>query len=171
MFSFRITKYNPQYRDLSNRYTLDEWTAVSDVGKIYQNKKFTFEEYLQVESAYINAVMIIMDFLGVDFLHITHLEKKEVVPLNIFYCSSSLRKMYQSLHGEQKLNKEEIIEVMQLVLREFIWCKLESQKMFVHFGWDYYMYIGTPKELSKLLIQQIEKSGLYVEEFYSPYLE
>lgn len=171
MHSYRITKYNPQYRNQFGFYTQDEWTSISDIGTIYKNKKLTFEDYCQVESSYNKAVITIMDFCDVDFLYINQLEKNTVNPLNNFYFSNPLPKIYANLHEGQKIYKEEIKQVMQLVLREFLWCKLENENMFVHFGWDYYMYIGSSIELSKLVIEQIEKSGLYVEEFYSPYLE
>lgn len=42
--------------------------------------------------------------------------------------------------------------------------------MFVHFGYDYYMYIGSSKELPQDLRNKIENLGLFVENFESPYL-
>ena len=42
--------------------------------------------------------------------------------------------------------------------------------MFVHFGWDYYMYIGSAKQCTGTIVQ-IQKSGLYIEQYKSPYLE
>ena len=30
---YRITKYNPEFRDEEGRYILDEWTSVTDIGK------------------------------------------------------------------------------------------------------------------------------------------
>lgn len=171
MHRYRITKYNHQHRNQYGFYTHDEWTSVSDVGGIYKNEKFTFEDYRQVESSYIKAVMNIMDFNKIDFLCVKHLEKNLVKHLNHPYISDSLRKMFCDVHEGQKLNKEEIKQVMQLALREFLWCKLESENMFVHFGFDYYMYIGTSKQLSMQVLQHIEQSSLYVEEFNSPYLD
>jgi hypothetical protein len=37
----------------------------------------------------------------------------------------------------------DIERICRLNLREALWCKLEDEGgQFVHFGWDYYMYIG-----------------------------
>jgi hypothetical protein len=46
----RITKYDPQNRDANGHYTLvDEWTSISDVGKSFQGKILTMEQYLAIE--------------------------------------------------------------------------------------------------------------------------
>jgi len=38
-----------------------------------------------------------------------------------------------------------LADVCRLVLREILWCKLESPNGFyIHFGYDYYMYFGSP---------------------------
>ena len=42
--------------------------------------------------------------------------------------------------------------------------------MFVHFGYDYYMYIGSNKRF-KGIINTIANTGLFIEEFESPYDE
>ena len=41
--------------------------------------------------------------------------------------------------------------------------------MYVHFGYDYYMYIGSEKPLEKE-IDSINRSGLFVENMVSPYI-
>jgi hypothetical protein len=43
--------------------------------------------------------------------------------------------------------------------------------MFIHFGYDYYMYIGSSKIAPDFLIKKIQDEDLFVEEFKSPYLE
>jgi len=59
---------------------------------------------------------------------------------------------------------------MRMCLREAIWCKLEAEgRFYIHFGWDYYMYIGSDKS-SADAIQLATSDGLFVEDFISPYL-
>jgi hypothetical protein len=41
---------------------------------------------------------------------------------------------------------------------------------FIHFGWDYYMYIGVPHPCASAQARPIEL-GLYVEKSASPYNE
>src|SRR5476651_1262643 len=75
MFGWRITKYNPQYRDDSGAYLKNEWTCYSEIGKTFEGKIFTFEEYLKIENAYIQAVLLFMECLNLDSLRISCLEK------------------------------------------------------------------------------------------------
>jgi len=53
-------------------------------------------------------------------------------------------------------------------LRERYWAKLETDNAFIHIGYDYYMYIGVPKEATRA-IEFAESWDLFVEEFNSPY--
>ena len=58
--------------------------------------------------------------------------------------------------------------VIPSILREEFWCRLEGEGCFLHFGHDYYMYVGVPvpcPESQKLA----SRLGLFVEEFASPY--
>ncbi|QSX06726.1 hypothetical protein JYG23_04550 [Sedimentibacter sp. zth1] len=56
-YMWRITKYNPQYRDSYGAYLKDEWTSLSDVGKQYDGKVFTKDEYLEYERLYIESII------------------------------------------------------------------------------------------------------------------
>lgn len=57
---WRITKYNPKFRDIDGRYLKDEWTAFSDIGCVYDGIEFKYSAYLEVESSYIDTIMSIM---------------------------------------------------------------------------------------------------------------
>jgi len=51
-----------------------------------------------------------------------------------------------------------------------LWCKLSNGNSFVHFGYDYYMYVGGIKELKAAELAIINKNGLFVEKMKSPYI-
>jgi len=53
--------------------------------------------------------------------------------------------------------------------REF-GCKLVSPSMHVHFGDDYYMFIGSENQ-SEEVLNSIRASALFVEDMISRYLE
>lgn len=162
LFSWRITKYNPQNRDERGNYLCaNEWTSFSDVGT-----KVSEEEYLRIESKYINAITIYMGEMGLNRGYIDALEIwSDGVPNQ--NASPFLSKMWVG----KCVTLKEIQELAKLTLREVIWCKLSfKKKFFVHFGYDYYMYIGADNECLKAR-QKVEESGLYVEDFLSPYLE
>jgi hypothetical protein len=54
------------------------------------------------------------------------------------------------------------------VLREEWWCRFESDAGFVHFGSDYYMYVGVRCPAVEAQAAAV-KRGLFVEPFTSPY--
>jgi len=66
------------------------------------------------------------------------------------------------------IKKDELRQLMQDCLRERCWCKLVANRFFLHFGYDYYMYVECiidPLEINKIC----DKYGLYGEIFNSPY--
>ena len=50
MFCWRITKYNPDYRNKKGHYLLDAWTEHSDIGRSYDGKKATFLEHHELNA-------------------------------------------------------------------------------------------------------------------------
>ena len=55
VFEYRVTKYNPAFRESSGAYTQDEWTSVSDIGGFFDGIILTTEDYHRVENAYVAA--------------------------------------------------------------------------------------------------------------------
>ena len=65
---------------------------------------------------------------------------------------------------------QEVRELAKLTLRNAIWCKLRYKKQFfVHFGHDYYMYIGASKDCTEAK-EVVKETGLFIGDFQSPYL-
>jgi hypothetical protein len=57
---------------------------------------------------------------------------------------------------------------MTRVLREDLWCRLDGEGAFVHFGWDYDMYVGVASACPEAQ-RLATKVGLFVEEMRSRY--
>ena len=168
MHSYRVTKYDPQYRSDNGTYLKDEWISVSDVGNSYDGKTLDFSEYLRYENAYISAVHIAMKANDVFYMKINELEKATPDDHPDISINHS-RKYIDAIKNRSNVSYSNIDFLTRLILREMLWCKLVCDNMFVHFGYDYYMYIGSRKNLdieSKL----ISDLGLFVEEMPSPYL-
>lgn len=167
MHCWRITKYNPQYRDENGFYQKDDWTSISDVGKAYKGAVLTFDTYIRYENAYVDAIIQIMNANSTESLQVETLEKN-----SYFHCADlpglQLRLCYDSLREDLLLSTRDIQLVSRLALRNIIWCKLYGKQMFVHFGYDYYMYIGS-KNRAASEVSAIEKAGLFVEDMTSPY--
>lgn len=161
LYFWRVTKYYPKNRDERGNYLLDsEWTSFTEVGT-----KVNEEDYLKIESNYIKAITSFMDDMGLNRVYLNALElwSNEVVSQN---AASFLSEIWVG----KGVTTQEISELAKLTLRNAIWCKLSYKKeFFVHFGYDFYMYIGANKDCPNAR-KKVKDAGLYVENFRSPYL-
>ncbi|TJZ32326.1 hypothetical protein FA002_24455 [Priestia megaterium] len=123
------------------------------------------DEYLKVEKKYINAVVTFMNEMNINKLYIKGLEQwsEDIEAQN---ATEFISKLWIG----QWISIQEIKELVKLTLRNAVWCKLElKNQFFVHFGYDYYMYIGTSHECSNAF-KKVALTGLHVEMVDSPYL-
>lgn len=161
MNSWRITKYDPLNRDIDGRYLdLEEWTCFSEVGT-----KVSMEEYQKQEEKYVHAITTFMAEMGLNRVYVMALEQwsDEVGTQN---ANEFLSKIWVG----KAVNVQEVRELAKLTLRNTIWCKLGYKKQFfIHFGYDYYMYIGASDECAKAK-EIVKETGLFIEDFKSPYL-
>ena len=168
MHYWRVTKYDPKNRNEQGHYLKDEWTAVSDVGTVYDGIEFTFNAYLLAENAYVDAISRIMCGNNLESLTMKRLQKHSYGQYADFPEPES-RKYFRSLKTNTNLLMHDVMRITRFILREMMWCKLVDEHMFVHFAGDYYMFIGSENEL-KNEINAIRESGLFVEDMVSPYL-
>lgn len=162
MFYWRITKYNPQYRDARGAYLKDEWTCYSDIGKTFNKKQLSLEEYLKIEADYTQAVILLMQCSSIDSLQVDHLEKGGRL-IEKYNLDDKVEVL-----NEKNIGIENIPLLVQAILRNKVWCKLTADNIYVHFGYDFYMYIGS-KNSCDSAIEKIKQSGLFVENYESPY--
>jgi len=172
-YSWRITKFDPKFRDKYGRYIKNDWTSISDVNKVVNGQILSFESYLHVEDKYVQAVLDFSKYFSVPSLKIVGLEKySETLKVsNERWYTEELKKVYSLIEEGLDVSNENIEYVCKLILRNDLWCKLEYEKrMFIHFGYDYYMYIVSDGYNEELL-NKISDNGLFVEQMVSPYLE
>ncbi len=171
MYCYRITKYNPKFRDTSGVYKKDEWISYSDISHTFEGEVLSAENYLNVEEAYIEAISLFINATNMDALSVAALEKYEAPKKTDYWYSQDLLDTYHAIGINQDLDSKTVLVAARLALRKYLWCKLESENMFVHFGHDYYMYIGSKKKPTHI-IPQIESLGLFVEKIdESPYMQ
>lgn len=161
MFCWRISKYNPKFRDENGFYSKNEWTDYSDIGKTFEGKLFTEQEYLNVEKSYISAIDSFMDCLQLDKLQVTHL------------IGHGLYKDQMLIEGiliknNEWYDKDLIKFIAQANLRNKLNCRLESSSLIVRFSWDYYLIIGSLNKCPQAM-EKISQSGLFVEEVNPEY--
>ena len=130
----------------------DEWTSISDIGKVFGGTKLSQDVYLQTEQAYIDCCIDLIEKAQVSKLST---KQAEYYTENIHFPSSIS-------------NTQDIRQVITACLREQCWLKLVAKDFFIHFGYDYYMYIGSVLP-SNRVAEIATRYGLYCEEYPSPY--
>lgn len=154
MPGFRLTKYDPRLRDADGAYRVDDWTSISDVGRIFAGRALTADDYQRVEDAYVAAISAAHEDCGAPALFARDVESRQEF----------------ALAEHEPLAGPRLAEVIRGCLRELVWCRIESDdgQFSVHFGWDYYAYL-TVAHLSARAQQTARDSGLFLEPFESPY--
>ncbi len=159
-YKYRITKYNPSNRDATGGYLLDDWTSNSDIGSSFGGTILSEAEYNRVEDAYVLCAVSFLRESGIHQLVMTYLENHGD------YHEPGL-----DLKEGQVYSLQELERLFRLVLRETIWGKFEWHDLaYVHFGYDYYMYLGVNQECPKSTAYAVQH-GLFVEDFESPSLK
>lgn len=155
-YVYRVTKCDPGNRDECGVYTVDEWTMFSQVGSVVDGKKLTMAEYQRTEDAYVASAISFLRESGAEIVTVEQLEDAhgEAAKLGIREAS--------------ELDHEQAARLIRLILRERAWCELRGDESFVHFGWDYYMYVGVPTPCDASRAFAADR-GLYVERCSSPY--
>lgn len=171
---WRVTRYDPALRNRRGHYPVGDWCFFAQVGQVFNGEELTFERYLAWETAYANAAVSFLADASLDALQIEYLENKNIKNIDAEkYKDISLAP--KSLRAGMLVTKDTLADVVRLNLREVIWCKLatghrQDCRFYLHFGWDFYMYIGSSLPSAKA-IQYAESIGLFVEPKRSPHLE
>jgi len=154
VYEYRVTKYNPEFRDAGGHYLREDWIMFRQVGESISGVVLTVEEYERVERAYVNSAIAFLREAGLLSMTVADLENHQGSQL--------------AFRNGSTLPLDEVADVIRQMLREKLWCRLEGEDAFVHIGWDFYMYIGVPHRCI-FAEQKAVKLGLFVEEFVSPH--
>ena len=126
------------------------WNSFFDIGKLVSE-----EEYLHVESLYIDLLLELVREMGIKFFTIKELEN---------YDAFALRE-------GQSIGLDRLSFVTQAILREECWGKQVNDGLEIHFGYDYIMYVVVKKtdtNVKPILNRYGEM--LVIDEIISPYL-
>ncbi|WP_186320415.1 hypothetical protein [Fictibacillus phosphorivorans] len=173
MHKYRITKYNPLFRDAEGSFTRDDWTSISDIGKMFDNQELTIEMYKKTEDSYIKAVHLTMDFLNLPHLHARNIIKSfpddqflALINDNIeLYPKDMLHYYFSNVNKTGKITYEDVSKHCRLQLREDLGSALfypRKCKLFI--GYDYLMSVHSHIQLDPIF-ESIQNLGLFVEEF------
>ena len=141
MKTYRISKYDPTKRAENGVYLLDEWTSISDIGKIFPGGVLNANEYYKIENEYVSTFREIVEWLKIDTLHIRRFESSSRFPNASRYKKHPV------------LSIDEACDFLTLCLREYCWGIIKSRRLFnfsAYVGYDYYLYINTLLDMSEI---------------------
>ncbi len=167
----RITKYNPIYRHEKGWYTRDEWTDVSDIGKVYLGLTVTEQEYLRVEIAYWETIKDLLRSCGIETMAIALLEMEAH---GCDHLSGQLlqesREWCELVRNNMLYGIEDIEKICRLCMRNAIWCLLLGpDATFLDNSEDLYFWFGSDRPFS--VPTDAEGHGIYVEPIPAPLRE
>jgi hypothetical protein len=171
MLQYRVTKYDPAKRDHNGAYRdLDEWTDASEVGKTCGGTLLTLEAYLDVENRYVRAVEAFVREADIEHLRCTCIEGPyDTPPVHPGLAFDKEQRAALHVRDDAAIDRATLPLFVRANLRNALWCKLELEgRFFVHFGWDFYMYVGSAVSCPGAA-KSACADGLFVEPFNSPY--
>ena len=126
------------------------WNSFFDIGTLTSEN-----EYLYIESLYIDLLLEIAHEIDVAFFVIAEFENYDSFPLK----------------DGQNISLEKLPFVVKSILRDKFWCQLINDSMEIHFGYDYIMYVVINKVNVNIKPILNEYTGmLVIDERMSPYL-
>lgn len=165
-----IVKYSPQKYDSNGVYTADEWTSRSDVGKHYDGKLFTLEEYLRVEQQYIDVILSVMKITNCKYMTIHYIEAdkeyivSQIISSKFHKIDVPLLKSVPLLEEKRRIYIKKISDILRFCLREYAYIVLcnKEHKLQIEFGYDYYLKISCSLN-NETLKKVVNKEGLYLD--------
>jgi len=172
MNKYRISRYNPKYRDINDVFLLNTWTSWSDIGEKYEeygNNSLTLKEYLLTETQYVKVILAILKSKNIKKLTIQELEKyktvfesEELLKSKNIFLNQNEKYILSSISNNKEYDLKNIETVITLILRDCFWCILKAvnSNLYVRFGYDLYVYIECVY-IEKNLVESFDK--IYIE--------
>lgn len=123
------------------------WTSIDDIGRLYDGRKFTYNDYLKTEQAYVNLLISLFRYLHAQKIKIIQLEVYEDLPPNTIYDKDGkLNEWYNKVKNNMSLSLDNLQYIVPLILRENMWGTIyhKRTRTYIHFGYDYYVYVNSP---------------------------
>lgn len=169
---WRVTKYNPRHRNRRGHYKAEDWSSVSDIGRVFNGETLTVQDYLKTESAYTKAALDVFTHSG-QKMTVTALEMadrpwlEDTLKTVDLGSSLELDPALERAQERQALSPKVFETLTRLCLRELLWLRFsEPGRASVHFGYDYYMYFASNLDLTDCLTRA-RQNGLFVESLKS----
>ncbi len=151
---YRVTKYNPSFRDRNDMYFGDEWTDRHDIGSDLDGHVLTEDEFEATINKYLYAVEAFAHESGVSQLTVVDLVNGPFTD----------KPPWASLRKGSTVTLDTAVELVRSMLQGWVLGpKLEEgDRFYIHVGDRMYMWIGSDVECVKATAEA-ERIGLFVE--------
>lgn len=157
---YRLSKYNPKYRDIRGIYLKDEWNSYYDDVNI--------EEYKLIENNYCDSISLIIKKFNIKNFKVKNLEKYsslyEITQYNKIILTNSQKQIFKIIRNDLILNKYQLYDCLKLLLREFFWCQLESdnKKLIIETGYEFYIHLYCDF-IDLEIIKYLKNKNIFIE--------
>lgn len=169
-----IAKYNPKYYNEKGIYTKDEWTDFCDIGKEFEGKRLSLEEYMEVENNYIAFLLECLNFgnchsLTIDWSQWGYEKKffrkcvKSICKKDPNFDESECLTFIHKIESKKRVSIPIAMFLFKLMLRYAFNLSLSNGKRSIKFymGYEYYLHFFTCIEYETLK-EIARKYNLYV---------
>ena len=152
LFECEVARYLPRYYDENGHYTIiRDWSGYFDIGKVYNGKVLTVDEYLKWESRYLGFLFDLLDsehidclypfYVGYPLQHIKTDLKKVTPPINGIKGLSKKARYLRNLRIGQRVPRNRWLFLFTFLLREMGAVELRSadSKVLLDIGENYYI--------------------------------
>ena len=154
-----VVKYSAEYYNDDGVYTRDEWTDASDIGKMFDGKVLSWDEYLRYEDRYANVAKEIMEKSGCKMMTFLTFNSDSFILKCVQWGLENMNEeiketsermvdlLFPDLKNCSRISIEKALCVLRLSLRNImpdafiINLKHDVQ---IDVGWDYYMHVHCP---------------------------
>jgi hypothetical protein len=151
-------------REPGGAYLKEDWTGIADIGRAFAGGILTEASYRNTENAYVQSLIGLLDKAGVASMSVSDIERRETAGLQTL--GDGTLSACLDIIDDLQVAGQQLEYVIRGCLREYLWCRLLGPRdSYVHFGYDFYTYIGLPEPADAHSVAQ----GLYLEECKSPY--
>lgn len=145
---YSISKYRPQFYNVQGWYTRNEWAAISDIGKTFDDGVLSAEEYLETEKHYIDTAIELARLSGCTYLTVDYLEegtKDDMQEMKKNPLNQHLLEAAKKIRQGLRIPVSDCADYLCLCLRECCWAIFTNHSHDFHlkFGYDFYMNIHT----------------------------
>lgn len=166
---YRLSKYNPAYRNNEGAYRKNEWTSICDIGTEYDDGILTVSTYLKVEESYCKVVKAILEKYSESSFSIQRVERyvdttSASLIVNKYGIDFSINDIFHfnAIKQNHKISIDEVEFYLKFLLRELVWYVLVGKEISITVGHDYYVHLQSKNPL-ETFEDYVANEGLYLE--------